>query len=108
MAGKRLEYTVTNLSNVDGDNFHWYGVVTQINYEEAYANRVIQQIDGIEELENSLSEIFVPIQYIKQENGKVKKDKGAYKKLCFCKMQVDFTYVGYFKSNNRSNISNDD
>lgn len=88
--GKKVILGFVDLVDVPND-YRWYTVVTQYNYEEKYVENVIQAIMGTK-LEKLISELYVPIKYIQEERvtakrktKKVRKVKGSYASYVFVK-----------------------
>ena len=88
---KRIILGKVDLSGVPQE-YKWYTVVTQFNYEEKYIENVQEAVVGTE-LEHLISEYYVPIKYTKEKiklvdgatKNKIHKTKGALSNYVFIK-----------------------
>lgn len=83
MSIKKLLANV-NLTSVKRD-YAWYTVATMFNCEESYIRNLKDAVSGAE-IEDYISEYFVPFKYVKEEGStKIKKLKGDYSGYVFVK-----------------------
>ena len=85
---KKITLGSVDLENISPD-FCWYPIVTRFNYEEMYINNIIQAVDGTD-LQELISDYYVPIKYIKDsdEKKRVHKIKGCYSNYVFVKCKM--------------------
>ena len=75
--------TNVDLSLVKRD-YAWYTVTTLFNCEESYVRNLKDAVRG-HDLSQYMKEYYIPIQYEKTEDGKVRKRKGDFSRYVFVK-----------------------